>query len=65
MINDKVKWMSKISFENVTSIKSFQIWLKYNYANDVNKIMCHYIDNVVIQLFYNYLKMIINNLIWV
>jgi hypothetical protein len=28
MINDKVKWMFKISFENVTRIKSFQIKTK-------------------------------------
>jgi hypothetical protein len=53
MINDKVTWLSKISFENVIKINSFQIWLKNNYANDVNKMMCHYIDNVVIQLFEN------------
>jgi hypothetical protein len=51
MIDDKVTWMSKISFENVIRIKSFQIWLKNNYANDMDKMMCHYIDNVVIQLF--------------
>jgi len=59
MIDDKVTWMSKISFENVTSIKSFQIWVKNNYANDMEKMMCHYIDNVVIQLFYNDLKLTI------
>jgi hypothetical protein len=27
--------MSKISFENMTRINSFQIWLKNNYENDV------------------------------
>jgi hypothetical protein len=65
MINGKVMWMSKISFENVTKIKSFKIWLKHKYANDVDKMMCHYINNVVIQLFYNYSKMTISNLIWI
>jgi len=45
--------------------KLIQIWLNNNYANDVNKIMCHSIDNVVTQLFYNDSKMIINNLIWI
>ena len=60
MIDDKMTWMSKISFENVTKIKSFQIWLKNNYANDMDKMMCHYIDNGIIQLFYNDSKMIIN-----
>jgi hypothetical protein len=38
---------------------------KYNYANDVNKMICHYTYNVVMQLFYNDSKMNINNLIWV
>jgi hypothetical protein len=61
MINDKMTWMSKISFENVT-IKSFKIWLKKNYANDVDEMMCHYIDNVIKQLFYNDSKITINNL---
>ncbi len=64
-INDKVMCMSKISFENVTRIKSFQIWLKNNCVNGVNKMMCHYIDNVVIQQFYNDSKMTINHLIWI
>jgi hypothetical protein len=63
MINDKVMQMSKISFENVITIKSFKILLKNTYANDVNKVMCHHINNVVIQLFYNDSNMIINNLI--
>ncbi len=45
--------------------KVIQIWLNNNYADDVNKIMCHSIDNVVLQLFYNDSKMIINNLIWI
>ncbi len=36
---------------------------KNNYANDVDKMMCHYIDNVVIQLFYNDSKMTVYNLI--
>jgi hypothetical protein len=56
MIDDKVTWMYKISFENVISTKSFQIWLKNNYANDMKKMMCRYIDNLVIQLFYNDFK---------
>jgi hypothetical protein len=42
-------------------IKSFQISLNNNYADD--KMTCHYIDNVIIQLFYNDSKMTINNLI--
>jgi hypothetical protein len=65
MISDKMTWMSKISFENVTKLKSFQIWPKNNYENDVNKMMCHYKNNVVIQLFYNHSKMTINDLIWI
>ncbi len=36
MNDDKQTWMSNISFENVTRIKSFQIWLKNDYANDVS-----------------------------
>jgi len=35
---------------------------KYNYANDVYKMMWHYINNAVIQLFYNDSKMTIHNL---
>jgi len=42
MIDDKMTWMFKILFENVIRIKSFQIWLKNNYENDVDKTMCHY-----------------------
>jgi len=64
MIYDKVTWMFKISFENLIRIKPFQIWLKNNYANDVDNMMCHYIDNVLIQLFYNDSKTTISNLIW-
>jgi hypothetical protein len=41
MIDDKLMWMSKISFENVTKIQSFQIWLKNNYANNMDKMICH------------------------
>jgi hypothetical protein len=59
MIDDEVMCISKISFENMIRIKSFQIWLKNNYANDMDKMMCHYINNVVIQLFNNDSKMII------
>jgi hypothetical protein len=51
MTNDKMIWMFKISIENVIRIKSCQIKLNNKYANDVDKIMCHYIDNVVIKLF--------------
>jgi len=65
MIDDKMTWMSKISFENVTTIKSFQIWVKNNYENDVNKMMCYYKNNMVIQLFYNDSKMTTNNLTWI
>ncbi len=43
MSEDKVMQMSKISFENVLTIKLFKILLKNNYANDVNKMMCHHI----------------------
>jgi hypothetical protein len=38
MIDDKVIWMFKI--ENMTRVKSFQIWLKNDYANDMEKMMC-------------------------
>jgi hypothetical protein len=55
--------MFKISFENMIMIKSFQISLKNKYAND--KMMCHYIDNVIIQLFYNDSEMTTSNLIWI
>jgi len=65
MIDDKMTWMSKISFENVTTIKSFQIWVNNNYENDVNKMMCYYKNNMVIQLFYNDSKMTTNNLTWI
>jgi len=64
-IDDKVMWMSKISFQNVTKIKLFQIWLKNDYANDVDKMMCHYMNNVIIKLFSNDSKMTISNLIWI
>jgi len=53
MIDDKMTWISRILFENVTKINSFQIWLKNNYENDVDKMMCHYKNNVIIKLFYN------------
>ncbi len=52
-IDNKMTWMSKISYENVTKIESFQIYLKNDYANDVNKIVCDYIHNIIIKLFYN------------
>jgi len=53
MIDEKMMWMSKILFENMIRIKSFQIQLNNNYAHDMNKKMCHYIDNVIIKLIYN------------
>jgi hypothetical protein len=65
MIDDKMTCMFKISFENMIEIKSFQIWLKNNYENDMDKMMCHYKNNMIIQLFYNDSKMTINNAIWV
>ncbi len=65
MIDNKMMRMCKVSFQNVTRIKSFQIWLKSNYENDMEKMMCHYKNNVVMQLFYNDSNMIISNLIWV
>jgi hypothetical protein len=54
-----------MSFEIVTNIKLFKTWLKNNNANGMDKMICHYIDNVIIKLFYNDSKMTINNLIWV
>jgi len=59
MIHDEVMCISKISFENMIRTKSFKIWLQNNYANDMDKLMCHYINNVFIKLFYNDSKMII------
>jgi hypothetical protein len=47
----------------VIEIKSFQIELKNDFESDVDKMMCHYIDNVTIKLFYNDSKMIISHLI--
>jgi len=63
MIDDKVTWMSKILFENLIRIKSFQIGLKSDYANDMDKMMHHYITNMLIKLFYNDSKLTINHLI--
>jgi hypothetical protein len=34
-----------------------------NNVNDVNKMICHYIDNMIINLSYNDSKMIISHLI--
>jgi hypothetical protein len=59
-ISDKMRWMFKISYENVTRIKTFQIQLKNDYANDVDKMICHCIHNVIIKWFYNDFKMTIN-----
>jgi hypothetical protein len=63
MIDDKVTWMSKILFENLTRIKSFQIGLKSDYANDMDKMMHHYINNMLIKLLYSNSKLTINHLI--
>jgi hypothetical protein len=41
MIDSKMMWMSKISFENVIMLKLFQIQLKNNDKNDVDKMTCH------------------------
>ncbi len=43
MLDDKMTWMSKISIENVTGIKSFQIWLKNNYENMMSSSYYHII----------------------
>jgi len=56
LIDDKMMWMFKISFENVIKIKIISNITKNNYANDVDKMICHYIDNVVIQLFTMFFK---------
>ncbi len=61
MIDDKVTCMFKISFENAFMIESFQVWLKNDYASDVDKMMCHYINKMVIKLLYNDSKMTINH----
>ncbi len=53
MVDDKVTWMSKISFENVIKIMSFQIWLKNDYANGVHKMMWHYGHKIILQWFKN------------
>jgi hypothetical protein len=37
MLDNKMTWMFKISFQNMTKIKSFQIYLKNEYANDMDK----------------------------
>ncbi len=41
----------------------FKYNLKNNFENDVDKMMCHNINNVTIKLFYNDSKMTINHLI--
>jgi hypothetical protein len=64
MIDDKMTRMSKILFLNLIRIKSFQIWLKSDYASDMNKMMHHYINNMLIKLLYNNSEMTINHLIW-
>jgi hypothetical protein len=47
MIDNKVSAYLK-SFENVIRINSFQMSFNNDYANDVEKMMCHCINNVVI-----------------
>jgi hypothetical protein len=37
---------------------------KNNHVNDMDKMMCYHINNMVINLVYNYSKMTINHLIW-
>jgi hypothetical protein len=52
MIDNKMMWMFKISFENVAMIKSFQMWLKNNYENDVSlQKQCGHI--IILQWFKN------------
>jgi hypothetical protein len=59
LIDDKMMWMSKISYENVIRIKSIKIKSNNDYTNDMDKMMCHYIHNVIIKLFLNDSKMTI------
>jgi hypothetical protein len=49
--------MFKISFENVTSNM-----IKERFATKVDKMVCHYIENMIINLFYTDKKLIISNL---
>jgi hypothetical protein len=56
LIDDKMMWMFKISFENVIKIQIISNITKNNYANDMDKMICHYINNVVTQLFTMFLK---------
>jgi hypothetical protein len=53
MIDEKIMWMFKISFENVTKIKLFQIWLKkWHGQNDVSlQKQCGHI--IILQWFKN------------
>jgi len=62
MIDDKMTWMSKVSIENVIRIKIISNMIKNNHANDVDKMMWHYINNVVIKLLYNDSKIL--SIIW-
>ncbi len=36
MVDNKMMWVFKFSFENVTRVKLFQICQKNDYANDVS-----------------------------
>jgi len=47
MIDDKVTCMSKITFDNVTKIMSFHIWLQNDYANDMDKMNTKYIHKII------------------
>ncbi len=49
-IDDQMMWIPKISYENVTKIKSFQIKQKNDYANNMEKMTYHYIHNVIIKI---------------
>ncbi len=47
MIDDIMTSMSKILFENVTKIMMFQMRLKKDCATNMDKMVCHYIQNVI------------------
>jgi len=57
--------MFKISFENVIRIIFFKYDYANDYAHDLDKMVCHCINNVIINLFYNDSEMATSNLIWV
>jgi len=51
MIDDKVTCMFKISFENMTKIMSFHIWLNNDYSNDMHKMNTKYDQKIISQWF--------------